>query len=242
MKDFNRGGGSFGRRDSRGGDSRGRDFGRGGDRGGRPEMHKAICADCGAPCEVPFKPSGDRPVLCSNCFKGKDGGSSRASGRDFSRPSFGDRKSFGDHKPMFKTICAECGAPCEVPFKPNGEKPVLCSNCFAQGKENGHSHGDHSSHDHSAHDHAPRNSAPASDQFAVVNAKLDKILSALRLELDIEPKAAPKATTKKEEIKKIEIKKADLKISTPKVVAPKAMPKVVSKAAAKKVVKKKIKK
>ena len=32
------------------------------------EMHKAVCADCKAECEVPFKPSGDRPVYCRDCF------------------------------------------------------------------------------------------------------------------------------------------------------------------------------
>ena len=42
---------------------------------GRPrEMHKAICADCGKESEVPFKPTGDRPVYCKECFsKRKDG-------------------------------------------------------------------------------------------------------------------------------------------------------------------------
>ncbi|MDH5461313.1 MAG: DNA-directed RNA polymerase, partial [Candidatus Bathyarchaeota archaeon] len=24
-------------------------------------MHKAVCADCGQECEVPFKPDGSRP-------------------------------------------------------------------------------------------------------------------------------------------------------------------------------------
>jgi len=38
-----------------------------GDSGPR-EMHKAVCADCGKECEVPFKPSGDRPVYCRDCF------------------------------------------------------------------------------------------------------------------------------------------------------------------------------
>ena len=32
------------------------------------EMHKATCADCQKECEVPFKPSGDRPVYCRECF------------------------------------------------------------------------------------------------------------------------------------------------------------------------------
>jgi CxxC-x17-CxxC domain-containing protein len=32
------------------------------------EMHKAVCADCGKECEVPFKPDGTRPVYCQECF------------------------------------------------------------------------------------------------------------------------------------------------------------------------------
>ena len=32
------------------------------------EMHKAICAACGAECQVPFVPRDDRPVYCSECF------------------------------------------------------------------------------------------------------------------------------------------------------------------------------
>jgi len=43
------------------------DGGGGYDRGPR-EMHKATCADCQKECEVPFKPSGDRPVYCKECF------------------------------------------------------------------------------------------------------------------------------------------------------------------------------
>ncbi|MEM2968849.1 MAG: CxxC-x17-CxxC domain-containing protein, partial [Candidatus Bathyarchaeia archaeon] len=29
---------------------------------GNREMHKAVCADCGQECEVPFKPDNSRPV------------------------------------------------------------------------------------------------------------------------------------------------------------------------------------
>lgn len=32
------------------------------------EMHKAICAECKQDCEVPFKPSNERPVYCRNCY------------------------------------------------------------------------------------------------------------------------------------------------------------------------------
>jgi CxxC-x17-CxxC domain-containing protein len=68
MKDFKRGGFERRGRDDRGFD-RG---GRGGDRGFEKRMFPATCADCGSRCEVPFRPTGDKPVLCNNCFRGSD--------------------------------------------------------------------------------------------------------------------------------------------------------------------------
>jgi len=44
-----------------------RGFGRTGSRPQR-EMYAATCASCGAKTQVPFRPSGDRPVYCSDCF------------------------------------------------------------------------------------------------------------------------------------------------------------------------------
>lgn len=43
----------------------------GGFGGGRQqrEMHEATCAACGVQTQVPFRPSGDRPVYCSDCFR-----------------------------------------------------------------------------------------------------------------------------------------------------------------------------
>ena len=32
------------------------------------EMHKVTCADCGTETEVPFKPDGERPVYCQDCY------------------------------------------------------------------------------------------------------------------------------------------------------------------------------
>jgi CxxC-x17-CxxC domain-containing protein len=40
------------------------------DRGPR-EMHKAVCADCGEECEVPFKPTEGRPVYCRECYRNR---------------------------------------------------------------------------------------------------------------------------------------------------------------------------
>lgn len=33
---------------------------------------------------------------------------------------------------LFNAICTTCGKPCEVPFRPDGTKPVLCRDCFAR--------------------------------------------------------------------------------------------------------------
>jgi len=43
-----------------------RDFNR-----GPREMHKAVCAECGKECEVPFKPTEGRPVYCKECYAKK---------------------------------------------------------------------------------------------------------------------------------------------------------------------------
>lgn len=31
-------------------------------------LYQAVCADCRKQCEVPFKPTGERPVFCKACF------------------------------------------------------------------------------------------------------------------------------------------------------------------------------
>ena len=57
------------KRAQRNGDSFGGGGGGGGyDRGPR-EMHPVVCAECGKDTTVPFRPRGDRPVYCSDCFR-----------------------------------------------------------------------------------------------------------------------------------------------------------------------------
>lgn len=36
---------------------------------GPRQMYDVICDECGASCQVPFQPRGDRPVYCSDCFE-----------------------------------------------------------------------------------------------------------------------------------------------------------------------------
>jgi CxxC-x17-CxxC domain-containing protein len=40
---------------------------------------------------------------------------------------------------LHQAICADCGKSCEVPFKPNGRKPVYCKDCFARNEGGGES-------------------------------------------------------------------------------------------------------
>lgn len=35
----------------------------------RREMFPAVCSDCGAETQVPFRPSGDKPVYCRDCYQ-----------------------------------------------------------------------------------------------------------------------------------------------------------------------------
>ena len=100
MGDFRRGGDKrFG--GGGGGGFRGRDSGRGGqgDRDRGPvTMHHAVCDQCGKDCEVPFRPSGDKPVYCNACFGAKKEGGENRGGDNRG----GDRypqKSYDSYKP-----------------------------------------------------------------------------------------------------------------------------------------------
>ena len=85
MANFDRGG----RDNSRGGFRSGgnRSF----DRDSRPKtLYDAICNSCGNNCQVPFRPTGEKPVFCRDCFAKQGGGrelgrqaGARGNGRDF---------------------------------------------------------------------------------------------------------------------------------------------------------------
>jgi CxxC-x17-CxxC domain-containing protein len=54
-------------------------------------MYKTTCSNCGKDCEIPFVPTGDRPVFCSECFEKMGGSSSSRRFRDM-----GDRQPRND--------------------------------------------------------------------------------------------------------------------------------------------------
>lgn len=127
--------------------------------GGHGSMHKAICSECGSPCELPFRPTGDRPVFCSACF-GKQGGAGQrpikfGGGERREHPRFGDKQ-------MFDATCSKCGARCQVPFRPTPGKQVFCNNCFDKGGAS-----------------SVKGGADYSAQFKMLNEKMDKLIKLL---------------------------------------------------------------
>lgn len=167
----------------------------------RSKMYKVTCDNCGNACEVPFKPSGDRPVLCDNCFSKKRS----------DRPNRSGNRDFGRDKSMHSAVCDNCGDNCEVPFKPTSGKPVYCSKCFDQ-------MGGSSDRGKGGSRGGSRGNDQLNSQFAALNEKLDKILEALVATPSAKTKAAtkPKKTTttkstEKKTAKKPAAKKAPLK-------------------------------
>jgi len=70
----------------------------------RSEMYSATCANCGKQCEVPFRPTGSKPVLCRECFQNTRGSDSRRSEqRTFDRPQFNrdDNRSRNNEAPNY---------------------------------------------------------------------------------------------------------------------------------------------
>ena len=41
------------------------------------------------------------------------------------------KKASRAQREMFTTVCAQCGKEATVPFQPNSDRPVYCSECYA---------------------------------------------------------------------------------------------------------------
>lgn len=100
---------------------------------GKVTLYKAVCDKCGKDCKVPFKPTGNKPIFCSDCFEGNSAPRGRSNDK-FGRRN--DRNRFSDKK-TYSAICDQCGDRCELPFKPSSDKPIYCSKCFGEHKSAG---------------------------------------------------------------------------------------------------------
>jgi CxxC-x17-CxxC domain-containing protein len=95
------------------------------------EDKKIICSDCGAEFvhsaadQERYAQRGfsNEPKRCRECRDKRktEGGGGGGGGRSAAaRPA----------RESFEAVCAECGAQTTVPFKPSGNRPVYCRDCF----------------------------------------------------------------------------------------------------------------
>jgi CxxC-x17-CxxC domain-containing protein len=144
---------------------------------------------------------------------------------------------------MYPATCGECGKSCQVPFRPSGDKPVLCSDCFgnSRGESRGGDRNDRPMRDFAKPSYAPKNTFHTGNenrgnddmkkQFDTLSNKLDTIITLLSKTTEAPKKAdkdlgeiikqvtAPEKTPAKKEVKTTA--KKVTKVATKKVVAKK---------------------
>ena len=84
------------------------------------------CRDCGA--ESVFT-AGEQEFYADKGFENEP---QRCRACRYARKS----EARGDRQ-FFKATCAECGCEAKVPFQPNQDRPVYCSECFSKVRETG---------------------------------------------------------------------------------------------------------
>ena len=164
------------------------------------------------------------------------GGGYRGGGGGFRGGNGGGRSNFrgGDREvTMHKAICDECHKECQVPFRPSGDKPIYCNECFSSKRNND----DRGPRKDFGGDRGPGrdfNNKPAQSSFvkptapvqndttkqlAEINTKLDRLASA------IEKLVQPKAEAIKMPVAKVALKKVDVKAIVKKAVVKKVLAK-----------------
>ena len=89
-----------------------------------------VCSDCGV--EFPFTVGEQEfyasrgftnyPKRCQSCRNARRAQSNGGGGGGFG----------GGQRESFAITCSQCGADATVPFRPRGDRPVYCSDCFSQ--------------------------------------------------------------------------------------------------------------
>jgi CxxC-x17-CxxC domain-containing protein len=84
------------------------------------------CVDCGY--EFTFA-TGEQEFFASKGYTNEPRCCPQCRGARKSQQG-GFRNSYGSAREMHPAVCAQCGRDTMVPFRPNGQKPVYCSDCF----------------------------------------------------------------------------------------------------------------
>lgn len=112
-------------------------------------------------------------------YKAGPRGGGRFGDRGPGRPSGPREKSFQ----KFDAVCSKCGNACQVPFRPNGTRPVYCSNCFGAPHQTSGDRVNFSPREISRRSPEPRTGtktiADLERQVGAMNTKIDTILRIL---------------------------------------------------------------
>jgi CxxC-x17-CxxC domain-containing protein len=76
----------------------------------------------------------NQPGRCPDCRrarKSQHGGGGYASAGGYSAGGGYERPQ----RQMYPAVCSNCGKETQVPFQPRGDKPVYCSDCFAEQRQ-----------------------------------------------------------------------------------------------------------
>ena len=142
---------------------------------------------------VPFKPTGNKPIYCSECFEHQPGGKSGR--RDSRKQDYGEKR-------MYSATCDDCGSRCELPFRPTSGKPIFCDSCFRGTSKKGSG---------KRHDTGGE-TKQVQEQIDAMNKKLDRIIRTLDslIVYEEEPKkerSADKTASRKKEVERTTKKK-----------------------------------
>jgi CxxC-x17-CxxC domain-containing protein len=77
----------------------------------------------------------NEPRRCPDCRRARK---SQQGGGGYASSSGGYSASGGYERPqrqMYPAVCSNCGKETQVPFQPRGDKPVYCSDCFAERRQ-----------------------------------------------------------------------------------------------------------
>ncbi len=85
----------------------------------------------------------DQQIICRDCsaeFTFTDGEQEFYASKNLSNPQRckacrAAKKANGGKPAMHDAVCSNCGNTCQVPFKPQEGRPVLCRECFKNSQQ-----------------------------------------------------------------------------------------------------------
>jgi CxxC-x17-CxxC domain-containing protein len=114
---------------------------------------------------------------------------------------------------MYPAVCDECGRDCQVPFEPDGSKPIYCSNCFEKnqrGFEQRRPSFDRQPFDGGRKSDSGQSQNQTNDLLVSINSKLGKILDLLN---STKAKSGQKETREIEVVKPVKRAKKVIKLA-----------------------------